>query len=73
MKVSIYDLSTNKKNTEILWQNFLFVYFLSGLECVGHSFAYAAHFLILKDVWIWPRELPQQAGALPTKPPISLT
>jgi hypothetical protein len=23
---------------------FFFVYFLGGLECVGHSFAYVAHF-----------------------------
>ncbi len=47
-------------------QSFYF-YFLGGLECVGHSFAYVAHF-----VYFWemsgfePRELPQQAGALPT-------
>ncbi len=26
--------------------------FLGGLECVGHSFAYGAHFLFLRDVWI---------------------
>jgi hypothetical protein len=26
--------------------------FLGGLECVGHSFAYVAHFVFLRDVWI---------------------
>jgi hypothetical protein len=25
---------------------------LGGLECVGHSFAYVAHFVFLRDVWI---------------------
>ncbi len=29
-----------------------FVYFFSGLECVGHSFAYVAHLWFLRDVWI---------------------
>jgi hypothetical protein len=31
---------------------YFFVYFLGGLEFVGHSFAYVAHFVFLKDVWI---------------------
>jgi hypothetical protein len=26
--------------------------FFCGLECVGHSFAYVAHFVFFKDVWI---------------------
>jgi hypothetical protein len=26
---------------------FFFVYFSGGLECVGHSFAYVAHFVFL--------------------------
>jgi hypothetical protein len=30
----------------------VFVYFFYGLECVGHSFAYVAHFICLKDVCI---------------------
>jgi hypothetical protein len=30
-----------------------FVYFFGGLlECVGHSFAYVAHFGFLRDVWM---------------------
>jgi hypothetical protein len=29
-----------------------FVYVFGGLECVGHSFAYVAHFVFLGDVWI---------------------
>ncbi len=28
-----------------------FVYFFGGLECFGHSFAYVAHFVFLRDVW----------------------
>ncbi len=30
----------------------VFVYFFGGLECVGHSFAFVAHFVFLRDVWI---------------------
>ncbi len=26
--------------------------FLGGIECVGHCFAYLAHFVFLRDVWI---------------------
>ncbi len=48
----------------------LIKYFLceifGGLEYFGHFFAYVAHFVFLKDVWYGPRELPLQAGALPT-------
>ncbi len=29
-----------------------FVYFFGGLEFAGHSFAYVAHFVFLRDVWI---------------------
>ncbi len=39
---------------------FIFVYFFGGLECVGHSFAYAAHFVFSRDVWIWTQ---RAAGA----------
>ncbi len=28
------------------------IYFFGGRECVGHSFAYVAHFVFLRDVWI---------------------
>jgi hypothetical protein len=46
---------------------FFSVYFLGGLECVGHSFAYVAHFVFLGEVWIRiQRDLPWQAGALQT-------
>ncbi len=30
---------------------FLYI-FWGGLECAGHSFAYIANFVFLKDVWI---------------------
>jgi hypothetical protein len=56
MKVWSRPFSNTKKNVNA------FLYFFGGLECVGHSFAYVAQFLFLRDV----RELPQQAGALPT-------
>jgi hypothetical protein len=29
-----------------------FFIFGGGLECVDHSFAYVAHFVFLRDVWI---------------------
>jgi hypothetical protein len=29
-----------------------YIYFFGGLEFVGHSFAYVAHFAFLRDVWI---------------------
>jgi hypothetical protein len=29
-----------------------YIFFFGGLECVGHSYAYVAHFLFLRDVWI---------------------
>ncbi len=32
--------------------NIFIFYFVGGLECVGHSFAYVAHFVFLGDVWI---------------------
>jgi hypothetical protein len=28
----------------------LFFLYVGGLECVGHSFAYVAHFVFLRDV-----------------------
>jgi hypothetical protein len=31
---------------------FFFVYFFGGLEFVGHSLAYVAYFVFLRDVWI---------------------
>ncbi len=43
------------------------VYFFGGLECVGYSFAYVAHFVSLRDVWIRTQgSCYKQAGALPT-------
>jgi hypothetical protein len=37
----------------LLWKSrFLLSNFFDGLECVGHSFAYVAHFVFLRDVWI---------------------
>jgi hypothetical protein len=29
-----------------------FILFFGGLECVGHCFAYVAHFVFLRDGWI---------------------
>jgi hypothetical protein len=31
---------------------YFFCIFFCGLECVGHYFAYVAHFVFLGDVWI---------------------
>jgi hypothetical protein len=33
-------------------KNCVNIFFYTGLECVGHSFAYVAHFGFLRDVWI---------------------
>jgi hypothetical protein len=33
-------------------ERFFFCIFFGGLECVGHSFAYVALFVFLRDVWI---------------------
>jgi hypothetical protein len=29
-----------------------FLHFFGGMECVGHPYAYVAHFVFLRDVWI---------------------
>jgi hypothetical protein len=49
-------------------------YFFGGLECFGHSFAYVAQFVFLRDVLIWPqraavasRRSTNLATHLPTK------
>ncbi len=31
---------------------FIFMYIFSSLECVGHYFAYVAHFVLLRDVCV---------------------
>jgi hypothetical protein len=33
-------------------RNNYFIIFFGGLQCVGHSFAYVAHFEFFRDVWI---------------------
>jgi hypothetical protein len=42
------------KNLQLAnYESFFFVsIFFGGLECVGHSFAYVAHLVFLRDVWI---------------------
>jgi hypothetical protein len=60
-------------------------YYFGGLQCIGHSFAYVAHVVCLRDVWIRTQKaavathlrklaihLPSLATHLPTWPPISL-
>jgi hypothetical protein len=34
-----------------MFTDFIF-YFFGGLECVGNSFAYVAHFVFFRDAWI---------------------
>jgi hypothetical protein len=43
------------KEIKLLFSSILFIYFFGGLECVGHSFAYVAHCVLLRDVWIRTR------------------
>jgi hypothetical protein len=35
----------------------VFLYFFGRLECIGHSFAYVAHFVFLRESGFAPREL----------------
>jgi hypothetical protein len=49
-KTLIHDENAFMKNYFIL-----FCTFFGGLECGGHSFAYVAHFVFLRDVWIRTR------------------
>jgi hypothetical protein len=44
-------LQKDRKAINNMYRRFL-VYFLGELECVGHSFAFIAHFVFLTDVWI---------------------
>jgi len=37
---------------EIFFYMFYYIFFFGGLECVGHSCAYVAYFVFLRDVWI---------------------
>jgi hypothetical protein len=39
-------------NSPALVSILCFLYFFGGLEWVGRSFAYVAHFVFLRDVWI---------------------
>jgi hypothetical protein len=48
---------------EKLSNNLVVNFLLGGLECVGHSFASAALFVFLRDVWIRTQ---RAADALPT-------
>ncbi len=36
----------------LLWIQIILLNMFCGLELVGHSFAYVAHFVFLRDVWI---------------------
>ncbi len=40
------------RRIRILNVNFFLYIFFGGLECVGHSFAYVAQYVFLRDVWI---------------------
>jgi hypothetical protein len=39
------------QDLKVVFSN-VFIYFFGGLEFVGHCYAYVAHFLFLRDVWI---------------------
>jgi hypothetical protein len=43
----------------LLGEDFFWIYFWGGVECVGHSLPYVAHLVFLRDVGIrTARELP---------------
>ncbi len=46
----------------------IFLCFFGGLQCVCHSFAYVAHFVFLRDVWI--RAAVESRRAIPTHLPL---
>jgi hypothetical protein len=51
----LYSYTMPKEIRSVSYHAFLFlflVYFFGGLECVGHSFAYVAYVVFLRDVWI---------------------
>ncbi len=42
-----------KDDLSFIYKDLIFLsYFVGGLECVGHSFAYVAHFAFLRYAWI---------------------
>ncbi len=43
---------TSSGPSETVPKKFFFLYYFGGLECVGQSFDYVAHFVFLRDVWI---------------------
>ncbi len=43
-----------------------FCLFFDRLECAGYSFAYVAHFVLLRDVWIRTQKATVLASALPS-------
>ncbi len=52
---------------EFSWINqFFYIYFFGGLECVGHSFAYVDHLVFFIDVWIWTQKASRRAANLAT-------
>ncbi len=78
-------LRPNPKTRMGVEKVFLFK-FLGGLEHVGHSFSYVAHFVFLRDVWVKTQraamasmrtthlatQLPNLATHLPEKVPFEL-
>ncbi len=45
--------NTNGNSSETAISPYLLLHSIfGGLPCVGHSFAYVAHFVFLRDVWI---------------------
>ncbi len=47
--ISLFDSEWRYKSFYFI---LFFFFFFGGLECVGHFFAYVAHFVFLRDVWI---------------------
>ncbi len=46
------NVSKNQINVNTVHYTLFLHIFFGGLECVGHSFAYVAHIVFLRDVWI---------------------
>ncbi len=53
-----------------IFQKFFIYILFGGLQCVGHSFTYVAHFVFLRDVWIRTQRAARSKQV--RYPPISL-
>ncbi len=70
--ISVLSCSCYINRSTIVTFYILILYIFCGLKCVGHSFAYIAHFVFVRDVWIrTQRAAVASRRATNLQPPIS--